>query len=210
MNNNKIAVFAVDVGSVKKGNFGWCRACISNNNMYSNTSINELIESISHDINSGTKVALGFECPLTLNLPESPDNLTSARKGEGDRAWCAGAGCGALTVGLVESAWILERISEGCSCRIIPSLNWENFISSDANLFLWEAFVSSKAKGTSHEEDAMIAVMTFMAAYPNIGCASAIRNDNPYSLIGAAILRAGLSSDIRLISQDCIVIKTGR
>lgn len=208
MDYNEIAVFAVDVGSIKKGNFGWCRACISNKNMYTNTSINELIESICVDINSGAKVALGFECPLTLNLPESPDNLTSARKGEGDRAWCAGAGCGALAVGLVESAWILEKISKRSSCRIIPSLNWENFTSSDANLFLWEAFVSSKAKGTSHEDDAMIAVKTFMAAYPNIGCASAIRNDNPYSLIGAAILRAGLSSDANLLRHDCIVIKT--
>lgn len=211
MDSNLIVVFAVDVGSVKKGNFGWCRAYIDfeNNSLYSSSSIEELIACISDDMNSGMKVALGFECPLTLNLPEMPDNLTSARRGEGDRAWCASAGCGALAVGLVESAWILKGISEKNTRRIIPTLNWENFISSDVNLFLWEAFVTSKAKGKSHEEDAIISVKTFLDAYPNIGQASAIRNENPYSLIGASVLRAGLSSDAYLLRQDCIVIKTG-
>lgn len=208
MDSKSIAVFAVDVGSVKKGNFGWCRAYIDfkDINLYSSSSIEELIAYISDELNSGMKVALGFECPLTLNLPEMPDNLTSARKGEGDRAWCASAGCGALAVGLVESAWILKKVSEKNIGRIIPTLNWEHFISSDANLFLWEAFVSSKAKGKSHEEDAIISVNTFMDAYPNIGQASAIRNENPYSMIGAAVLRAGLSSDASILRQDCIVV----
>ena len=177
MDKKVITVFAVDVGSVKKGNFGWCKAVNNseNNSVYSSSSIDELIKSIRFDLDSGMKVALGFECPLTINLSDKPEDLTSARKGEGDRAWCAGAGCGALAVGLVECVWILKRISENTSYRIIPTLDWNSFMNLEDNLFLWEAFVSSKAKGKSHEEDAIISVMSFFDAYPKIISASAVR-----------------------------------
>ena len=82
-------------------------------------------------------------------------------------------------------------------------------MNSEDNLFLWEAFVSSKAKGKSHEEDAIISAMSFFDAYPQIISANAVRNQTPYSLIGAALLRSGMSEDVNLLSQDCIVIKAG-
>ena len=84
MDIKSISVFGVDVGSVKKGNFGWCKAVINSgeNSVYSSSSIDELTKSISFDLDSGMKVALGFECPLTVNLTDKPEDLTSARKGE--------------------------------------------------------------------------------------------------------------------------------
>lgn len=204
-------VFAVDIGSVKKENFAWARLTdgTTGTNELSSSSIDELILSIKSDLEHGKKVSLGFECPLTVNLPSNPQDLTSARKGDGDRAWCAGAGSSVLAVGLVECAWILQRIREITAKMILPTLDWYHFTDSDSNLFLWEAFVTSKAKGISHQEDAIIAAKSFIKAYPGIIASSAVRNDAPYSLIGAALLRSGLSDQISLLSQDCIVIKAG-
>lgn len=103
-NIKSISIFGVDIGSVKKGNFGWCKALLNSEDIsvYSSSLIDELTKSIRFDLDFGMNVALGFECPLTVNLADKPEDLTSARKGEGDRAWCAGARCGALAVGLVE------------------------------------------------------------------------------------------------------------
>jgi hypothetical protein len=209
---SNFTVFAVDIGSVKKGNFAWARLAddFSGTNEFSSSSIDELILSIKSDLELGKKVSLGFECPLTVNLPSNPQDLTSARKGDGDRAWCAGAGSSALAVGLVECAWILQRIREITEKMILPTLDWDYFVDSDSNLFLWEAFVTAKAKGLTHLEDAIIAAKSFIEAYPRIVSSSAVRNDVPYSLIGAALLRSGLSDQMCLLSQDCIVIKAGQ
>ena len=206
---SEFTVFAVDIGSVKKGNFAWARltADITKTNEFSSSSIDELIPSIKIDLEFGKKVSLGFECPLTVNLSNNPQDLTSARKGDGDRAWCAGAGSSVLAVGLVECAWILQRIREITTKMILPTLDWDHFIDTDSSLFLWEAFVTSKAKGLTHQEDALIAAKSFLKAYPSIVASNAVRNDAPYSLIGAALLRSGLSDQLGLLSQDCIVIK---
>ena len=211
MLRSEFTVFAVDIGSVKKGNFAWARIAddITGTNEFSSSSIDELILSIKSDLELDKKVSLGFECPLTVNLPCYPQDLTSARKGDGDHAWCAGAGSSVLAVGLVECAWILQRIREITTKMILPTLDWDHFVDSDSNLFLWEAFVTSKAKGKTHQEDAIIAAKSFITAYPDIASSSAVRNDAPYSLIGAALLRSGLSDKISLLSQDCIVIKAG-
>lgn len=208
---SEYTVFAVDIGSVRKGNFAWARLTkdTTGTNEFSSSLIDELILSIKSDLELGKKVSLGFECPLTMNLPSNPQDLTSARKGDGDRAWCAGAGSSVLAVGLVECAWILQRIREITIKMILPTLDWDHFVDSDSNLFLWEAFVTSKAKGKTHQEDAIIAAKSFIMAYPGIALSSAVRNDAPYSLIGAALLRSDLSDQVSLLCQDCIVIKAG-
>jgi len=89
----------------------------------------------------------------------------------------------------------------------VPTLDWEQCTSEKANLFLWEAFVTKTAKAASHLGDAEVAAKTFMANYPQIAEANAVKAENPFCLIGAALLRSGLAADLRLLFEQCVVIK---
>jgi len=199
-----LVVWAADIGSVAKHRFGWCRAA-SINNSISGTTITDLTSGVILDLTTGNKVALGFECPLFVPVSDDPIKLTKAREGEGSRSWSAGAGCGALATGLTECVWIFERI---CESEVIvrPTFNWQQFIEGDSNLFVWEAFVSGKSKGDSDENDAVIAAKSFCGRYPDI--ISDVTAENPYSLVGAALLRSGLTKDIKMLFQQCIVLRS--
>jgi hypothetical protein len=133
--------------------------------------------------------------------------LTKARTGEGNRSWSAGAGCGALATGLVEVSWLLEKIRANTPKSAAAFLDWKAFENSDRGLFLWEACVSGKAKGSGHAHDAEIAVQTFRAALPNPELANAISEQNVLSLVGASMVRAGWSANVQHLSEPCLVIK---
>jgi hypothetical protein len=191
---------------VKAGRFGWFGTDPEGNSM-SGSSIEELASAVSNKITSGTKVALGFECPLYVPLRNDPMLLTKARIGEGNRSWSAGAGCGALATGLVEVTWLLEKIRTNTPKSVAAFINWKAFENSDNGLFLWEAFVSGNAKGSGHVHDAQIAVQKFQAALPNPELANAISEQNVFSLIGASMVRSGWSTNVQLLSEPCLVIK---
>jgi hypothetical protein len=203
-----IILWCADIGSIKNKRFGWCRAELGTNLSFSyGVNIEDFATGIAQDLSSGYKVALGFECPLFVPISDNPVYLTSARTGEGDRPWSAGAGCGALATGLTECAWIFSRIKELTRIDIKVTFDWDEFTNKALNLFIWEAFVSKSSKSTTHEGDAEVAVKVFINKYPNIVQANAVKVDNPYNLVAAAILRAGISDDINLLSRPCIVIK---
>jgi len=202
---SNIIVWAVDIGSIKNGNFGWCRAYSFQNTTHGE-SISDLAEGVAKDLLEGRRVALGFECPLFVPITTDPNDLTKARNGEGNRSWSAGAGCGALTTGLVECVWIFERIRELAKMAATPVLDWDRFQGGEGNLFIWEAFVSKDAKGGSHTDDATTAARAFWSKLPNMNEANAIKAAHPFSLVGAAMLRSGLSTDVQLLSQPCVVI----
>lgn len=203
-----LIIWCADIGSIKKKNFGWCRAELGEANRFSiGTSIEEFAIGIAKDLSSGYKVALGFECPLFLPIPEDPLYLTSARKGEGDRPWSAGAGCGALATGLTETTWIFSRIEELVKKEIKVTFSWNGFINENFNLFIWEAFVSKGSKSTTHIGDAEVAIKTFINEYPHIVQDNAVTAENPYNLVAAALLRTGISKDVGMLSEACIVIK---
>jgi hypothetical protein len=170
-------------------------------------SIEDLVSGVAEKITSGAKVALGFECPLYVPLRDEPMLLTKARTGEGNRSWSAGAGCGALATGLVEVTWLLERIRAKTPKSAAAFLDWRAFEKADAGLFLWEAFVSGKAKGSGHAHDAEIAVQKFRVALPNPELANAITEQRVLSLVGASMLRAGWSASVQHLSERCLVIK---
>jgi len=199
-------IFCADIGSVKAGRFGWFGAG-PNGGSVSGSSIEELANTVAKTVTSGAKIALGFECPLYVPLRDDPMLLTKARAGEGNRSWSAGAGCGALATGLVEVTWLLERIRTNTPKSSTAFLDWKAFELSDGGIFLWEAFVSGKAKGIGHAHDAEIAVRHFQAALPNPELVNAIAEQKVLSLIGASMVRSGWSSNIQLLSAPCLVIK---
>lgn len=203
-----ISIFCADIGSIKNKKFGWfCRSGASKEPDQSGTDIVALVEHVARHLAQGRKVALGFECPLWIPVTDEPEHLTSARHGEGNRPWSAGAGSGALSTGLSEVAWILSRIR-----RISPYteafLDWNRFQHAQKGLFLWEAFVTAGAKADSHTGDAKIAAQEFESALPDPQQRNAVEpHGGTRSLIGGALLWSGWSTNLRLLHAPCLVIR---
>jgi hypothetical protein len=102
------------------------------------------------DLGLRTPVALGFEAPLFIPRPASAEQLNRQRAGERGRPWCAGAGTGALALGLQQSAYVFDRIAQHARPRVTFDL--EAIERGDADLLAWEAFVSGKAKNRAAED----------------------------------------------------------
>ncbi|HAV16094.1 MAG TPA: hypothetical protein DCW91_02325 [Acinetobacter nosocomialis] len=200
-------IYAADIGSIKSNNFAWARLACDPYQINTDSSIHTLVQAIDSDLAQGKKVSIGFECPLFINLPSNPVLLTSARKGEGSRAWSAGAGCGSLTTGLIEVLWILSELKQMATYTIEATFSSDCLLNGNANLMIWEAFVSSNSKGKSHSEDAIIAVMKFYEKLNSKSLSSDIVVENPYSLAGAALLRSGITNNIEVLKEQCIVVK---
>jgi hypothetical protein len=132
--------------------------------------------------------------------------LGKGRAGEGNRPWSAGAGSGALTTGLVQTAWVLAAIRARCPEDILY-LEWPEFAPRAQGLLVWEAFVSADAKGVDHVDDATIAVTAFAAALPDPRLTSAITAERPFSLAGAAAVWSGWRTDADALHQRPLVIR---
>ncbi len=207
---DNIVVYAADIGSIKKKHFGWCRAEISQyqKDWPCETDINKFVESVIKDLKKNKKVAIGFECPLFVPIADKPEDLTKAREGENNRPWSAGAGCAVLATGLTECVWIFKKIRES-NVDVKPSFSWKEFRENKSNFFIWESFVTSLAKEKTHPDDAKKAVETFLAKYPDkIEEGNSDKAGNVYSLVGAGLLRADLTTNWKLLSERCIVIKS--
>ena len=134
----RLAIYCADVGSIKQGNFGWAREEVPAGDIERHrggTEIAELVGVLFEDLSAGVPVALGFECPLFVPVPEDPFRLGAARPGEGSRPWSAGAGTGALTTGLVQAAWVLTELRKRRPDDRVY-LNWAEFQAAGAGLFL--------------------------------------------------------------------------
>lgn len=205
----RLAVYCADVGSIKQGNFGWAREGVPAGEFERHrggTEIVDLVDALAEDLDGRLPVALGFECPLFLPVPEDPFRLGAARPGEGSRSWSAGAGTGALATGLVQAAWVLAALRTRRSEDRVY-LDWAAFVTAGAGLFLWEAFVTGKAKATTHVDDATIAVACFTAALPDPARSSAVTAERPLSLVGGAALWAGWTQEVEIVRAPCLVLK---
>ncbi|MBL3529685.1 MAG: hypothetical protein JMN27_18555 [gamma proteobacterium endosymbiont of Lamellibrachia anaximandri] len=200
-----LSIFCADVGSIKAKNFGWA-ATLSNGQEETGDDITIFSKRIAEEIKKGSKVAIGFECPLFVPMRNDHFKVNSARAGEGNRSWSAGAGTGALATGLVEVLWVMNSLNKLLSVTPKSEFNWDKFKNNNS-IFLWEAFVTSKAKGTGHSEDALIAVKIFKKALPDLWSKNAIQEEHVLSLVGAAALRAGWSENIGVLSEQCLVLK---
>ncbi|MBX0330825.1 hypothetical protein K2Z83_24510 [Oscillochloris sp. ZM17-4] len=204
----QLQIYAVDIGSEKKGRLAWCRlSSHADTEVTAGTSLAALANLLKADLRDRHPIAIGFECPLAIDLRDDPAELTSARTGEGNRAWCAGAGSGALAVGLAQCAWLFEQLA-GVAEPVRLTFCWAELESGKANFLVWEAFVSNKQAGHTHTGDALAAARAFQqGTVIDGGPPSSISFKKPYSLAGAALLRAGLSTDLALLRQPCLVVR---
>jgi hypothetical protein len=212
-----LSVFCVDIGSIARKRLGWA-AARDEGEVAGRKDISALVDALSADLESGP-VALGFECPLWLPVPDDPDDLGRARSGEGNRPWSAGAGPAALATGLVQVSWVLGELR-----RRAPAadayLRWKEFEEAETGIFLWEALVSGSGKlavdlpeiSDPDVRDAWIAavesekrrVAGSLGGDPEPG-----NRANALSLLGAALLRTGWSDDASLLADRCLVLEVG-
>ena len=88
METQSLIVYCADVGSIAKKNFAWARIDDEERSLpETSEDIRRLGDVVGQDLDSGFKVALGFECPLFVPLPTEPELLTKARTEDGNRPW---------------------------------------------------------------------------------------------------------------------------
>lgn len=209
-----LVVYCADVGSVGKGNFGWARLDVVGGSTHVSRDIEELVAAAAGDLREERPVALGFECPLWVPLPADGKALGKGRPNEGSPSWSSGPGGNVFATGVAQVPWTLRglRNEVGTGCAY---LEWEAFCgASNCRLFLWEAFVSGKAKApkgldTSHTGDAEIGAKAFIDALPDPIWAT--QKWKPageiFSLVGAAMLLTGWSGDQSLLHEACLVVR---
>jgi hypothetical protein len=205
-----IVVYAVDPGSISANRFAWATSKDPN---LSSTSLEQLASQIVADLLERRKVAIGFECPLFIPSPTATENLGRARTGDcsretGNKPFTAAAGACAAMIGMCLLTWLLRELKQR-SPDAKATTRWKEFADGAANVFLWEAFVSGseKAKPPSHHGDAMLAIRAFQRSVERMDSATRVTCECPFSLAGAAILWAELSSDLTLLHGPTIVLR---
>lgn len=197
MMDERITIYCADIGSVRKERFGWARLVGEQAHLCND--IGALVDDIASALTKGRKVALGFECPLWVPVRKDPQYLTAGRRVDKNRPWSAGAGAATLATGLTEVVWILDELRRRLKKQGTPlpsvHLDWTTFKGADSGVFIWEAFVTGKAKasgsaGKSHAEDALIACQK-LAARLQTPAEECKPEHRVLSLIGGAILWAG-------------------
>ena len=214
-------VYCADIGSMEAGSrkenhFGWAGVSIDpieqQSSWQEGDNPQELADAVAYGLNQGAKVALGFESPLWIPVRENPWMLTRQRCDEGSPSWASQTGATVLTTGLAQVSWILKTIRDK-PVNAKASLDWNLCRTSKDGLFVWEAFVSGPAKAErsdpdSHIKDAQTGVRAFIEALPDLEPdVTAPPKSRTCSLIGAALLWAGWSTDLSLLGQTCRVIK---
>lgn len=200
-----ISVIAVDVGSPL--NIGWWRDSPSQHST-SGRDLDSLVDAVSSDLLAGRAIALGFEAPLFVPAPSTQAGLNRQRVGEKGWPWCAGAGAGALALGIQQSAYVFTTLA----VRVHPRVTFDPsaLMSGEANLLVWEAFVSGKSKNRAaadpHVDDARLAVLEFRRRLSTGTVGSDIDDTAVLNLAAAGLLASGLTDDTQLLHQPCVVV----
>jgi len=215
--DKELVIYCFDVGSYES--IGWYRWLNPSLNS-GGSDIDILINHIQEDLKTDKIVALGFECPIFIPTVTNKKNLLKARKGDSvegqSRPWSAGAGAIVSVAGLQESLYIFNKLmsySVEFNIPILPTFNKDDLYKCQNNLLIWEALISGTSKqlltgASSHEADAFYACKLFYDRFTQLDSNITTNNNEEYfTIIGASLLRSGLSNDINIMKEKCIAIK---
>jgi len=195
----------------KDPTFAWARLLPNegSKSVQGSSDIQQLIKRLELDIEGGYSVALGFEAPLFIPIPEDSEDLSKGRDGEGNRSFASRVGLTVCALGIHQSAWILKRLHESSSCKCEFTLDLQCWPPSGHRpvLFCWEAFISGGAHSDQHLRDAATAVVFFVDNEQSLQKANAVRVENTISLIGAVALWSGWTSDLHYLHRPTLVLK---
>lgn len=170
----------------------------------------ELATAIAADLRRGRSVALGFEAPLTIPVPEDHRRLSFGRSNEGNRSFAAPPGLAVTTLCLHQSAWLLAELRrqlDPAASAVTYSYDASEWPPAEQTLFCWEAFVSGDAHSADHVADARTAAHAFLEHENDLAAATAVHAERPLSVIGAAALWSGWVTDPEVLRADVIVIR---
>lgn len=207
---DELIIYVADAGSVSKDNFHWvCSRDVET----SAIDPRALAAAVALDLNSGNRVALGYESPLFVPADRDPNSLGRSRDGEcqqatGNRPFTAGAGAAVLATGIQSIAWVL-RETKHLAPNATASTRWADFRGGACPLFVWEAFVSGseKAYPPSHGGDAALAIAAFRQVSSRDDNPTRVHCSKAFSLVGAAVVWSGLSNDLTLLAEPCVVLR---
>jgi hypothetical protein len=172
------AIYACDVGSTrgKSPKFGRARIVPDRSSkVVGSFDIRVLVFFLGYDLIDGVSVALGFEAPLFMPVPDQAEELGRGRFGEGSRAMFAPARWAVATLGSHQAAWILRRLFLACGGECAFTLEWAGWPPEDPRpvLFCGEAFVSRAAHslslGGADVQDAATAVKESLDSGDDLG-----------------------------------------
>lgn len=202
MPTDKPFVLCIDVGGPKK--IGWATSTGEDG---TGETLSYALNKLCDHLRSDNRAALGFEAPIWTPKRDDLSRITSSRGGIEkiqNRAWSAGAGCGALGAALVLMPWCMTYIAKNAG-PINTSVDLNKFLEF-GGLFVWEAFVSGtmKTKGALHHDDARSACSAFLDRWPHI--TSDVPAEDAINHAVSAALVSGLLIDISELSLPAIVI----
>jgi hypothetical protein len=201
-----LLVVCADVGSIARKRFAWATNESGGAPEEHRGEILGLVACVGDALGAGRPVALGFECPLAVPVPDAHAELGRGRQGEGNRPWSAGAGASSMATGVAQASWVLAAIRRRHS-GVRLYLDWHPFAAARKGLLLWEAFVSASAKAASHHGDAVVAVDLFLSRLPDPSAKATVVAKRPLSLAGAAALWVGWTDDARAVHQAPLVLR---
>nr|WP_314525715.1 hypothetical protein [uncultured Brevundimonas sp.] len=196
-------VLAIDVGGPEK--IGWAA---SNDRLGTGQDLDGALRDVADALNQGIPVALGFEAPIWTPRREDLKRITSRRLGAEvtfNRAWSAGAGCGALGAALGLMPWCFTRVAQHTKKRLATTSPIA--FQERGGLFVWEAFVSGHAKAATHMDDASLALAAFQAR--DLLAPSDVPDEPAVNLAAAALMATGWTIDPWEISGAGHVIAVG-
>ena len=214
-------IYAVDVGAPGNG-LAWARLAPHLESIPRGSTDFELfLDLIARDLRAGLPVALGFEAPLFLPVAAAIGDLTRARRNE-PGPWSFGPGAYVTTISIPLMALTLRHVRSEIDPPPRVILDAEQWLAPDSNLLLWEAFVWGPAHAREPNaaglrvdiQDAATAVRAFVAWESRDSLeshqATSVTATDPISLVGAAVIWAGLDTDSELLHQQTIVLRPTR
>jgi len=112
MNEVRRVIYTCDVGSTRNQKnregpaFAWARLDPNEErkSIQGHRDIKQLVMKLELDIDEGYSVALGFEAPLFIPVPDNACDLSTARCGEGTPSWASRIGLAVSALGIHQSA----------------------------------------------------------------------------------------------------------
>ncbi|MFC7905709.1 hypothetical protein ACFYY9_18165 [Streptomyces nigra] len=212
-------VVAVDVGSVRTGSFAWAAVDMPGHTLTAHGDDPAgAAGALSAALTDGASAVLALEAPMSVPVPGDWKLLGKGRTGEGNRAWSASAGAGALATGLAQGAWLLAEVA-----RALPGLaattqvpRWRGAADGGAPLLLVEAFVSGEGKPVPtalgpHAADAEAAARAVAARLAGEdgtdGTDMTCAPQRAFSLLAAQARWAGLAVAGDELALDVLVVR---
>lgn len=206
---SKYSVCVLDVGSPKLGNLGWSLMHAHSKEEVNSAELDDVFPHIKETLKHNGLI-FGLEAPLFV--PLRPDLLlaTKARKGEGRRPWSAGAGAQVLAMNLPIMIYLMEGL-KSLNIDIEYFVNEDGFKGAINQIMFFEALVSGQDKGTSHIHDAQIMTKSCFHYAEKKQLPTSILEHEPsttfFNLAGAALLRCGLTKNLKVMEQASPIYK---